>query len=105
MILAESLVIKYDVLLHIVAIISALGVIGGLFFKIHKLLNRFEDIEKHNQEVDAKLKDFEAEQCMQTYVLEAVLDGLHQLGCNGKTTEASEKLSKFINQKAHNQAS
>ena len=105
MILAESLVIKYDMLLHIVAIISAIGVIGGLFFKIHKLLNRFEEIEKHNKDVDEKLKGFEAEQCMQTYVLEAVLDGLHQLGCNGKTTEASEKLSKFINQKAHNQAS
>lgn len=75
----------------------------GAFWKLHKLLSKIDDVERRNKEVDKKLKDMESEQCMQTYVLEAVLDGLHQLGCNGKTTEASEKLSEFINKKAHNQ--
>lgn len=92
-----------EIVLSVAAVLGALGVIIGAFMKIHTLLTKFESVEKHNKEVDIKLKDMEAEQCMQTYVLEAVLDGLHQLGCNGKTTEASEKLSKFINKKAHNQ--
>lgn len=103
--IATALTIDFTSLARVVAIISAIGVIGGVFMKLHKMLNRFEHIEKHETEIDKKLADFESEQCMQTYVLQAVLDGLHQLGCNGKTTEASEKLSKFINQKAHNQVS
>ncbi len=94
-----------ETLITFAGLVTAVGVIMGAFWKIHQILTKFEKVQEHNDEVDKKLKDMEAEQCMQTYVLEAVLDGLHQLGCNGKTTEASEKLSKFINKKAHNQSS
>lgn len=93
-----------ETLITFAGLVTAVGVIMGAFWKIHQILTKFEKVQEHNDEVDKKLKDMEAEQCMQTYVLEAVLDGLHQLGCNGKTTEASEKLSKFINKKAHNQS-
>lgn len=93
-----------ETLITFAGLITAVGVIMGSFWKIHQILTKFEKVQEHNDEVDKKLKDMEAEQCMQTYVLEAVLDGLHQLGCNGKTTEASEELSKFINKKAHNQS-
>lgn len=92
-----------EIILNIAGVISAIAVILGTLWKIHQLLTRIEKVQERNDAVDKKLKAMEAEQCMQTYVLEAVLDGLHQLGCNGKTTEASDKLSKFINKKAHNQ--
>lgn len=52
-------------------------------------------------ETNAKIQQVQAEQCMQTFVLEAVLDGLHQLNCNGKVTEASEKLHEHMNKQAH----
>lgn len=91
-----------ETIVTVAGIITAIGVIMGAFWKIHQILSKFEKLQDHNDVVDKKLKDMEAEQCMQTYVLEAVLDGLHQLGCNGKTTEASNKLSKFINKRAHN---
>ena len=102
MLIAEATV-SADLIIKVAAIVTAVGVILGAFWKIHQILSKFEKLQTHNDDVDKKLKEMEAEQCMQTYVLEAVLDGLHQLGCNGKTTEASNKLSKFINQKAHNQ--
>lgn len=99
----EPIVINFNTILAIAAVVTALGVIGGALLKAHKALTKFEGTEKRVENIENKIKSFEEEQCMQTYVLEAILDGLHQLGCNGKTTEASEKLSKFINKKAHNQ--
>lgn len=60
-------------------------------------------IQENQSDTTAKIQQIQAEQCMQTYVLEAVLDGLHQLNCNGKVTEASEALHKHINKQAHGQ--
>lgn len=93
--------IDIDKIITIAGLLTAIGVIGGVALKLHKILNRFEKTEERVSTVENTLKQVEEEQCMQTYVLEAVLDGLHQLGCNGKTTEASEKLNKFINKRAH----
>lgn len=58
-------------------------------------------IAELSADTNAKIQQIQAEQCMQTYVLEAVLDGLHQLNCNGKVTVASEKLRKHVNKQAH----
>lgn len=54
-------------------------------------------------DTDAKLQEIKAEQCMLTYCMMATLDGLHQLGCNGKVTEARSELDKFMNKQAHDQ--
>lgn len=92
-----------DLIISIAAVITAIGVVLGAMKKLHDAVNHFEDSEKRIKKVEDAVSAIEEEQCMQTYVLEAILDGLHQLGCNGKTSEASEKLNKFINKKAHNQ--
>lgn len=55
---------------------------------------------KQNKQ-DEDIKEIKSELCMHAYVLLAVLDGLKQLNCNGKVTEAQEKLSKHINKQAH----
>lgn len=52
-------------------------------------------------ETEAKLQEIKAEQCMLTYCMMATLDGLHQLGCNGKVTEARSTLDKYLNKSAH----
>ena len=38
-----------------------------------------------------------------SYALQACLDGLEQLGANHNVPEAKDKLSKYINQQAHDQ--
>lgn len=60
-----------------------------------------ESLQQMQEEKDAKLQEIRAEQCMLTYCMSAVLDGLHQLKCNGPVTEAQNKLEKYINEQAH----
>jgi len=67
-----------------------------------KEIKGVKDTIKENQvDTEAKLQDIKAEQCMLTYCMMATLDGLHQLGCNGKVTEARSALDKFMNKQAH----
>lgn len=60
-----------------------------------------EALRDMQSETDAKLQEIRAEQEMITYCMRAVLDGLHQLNCNGPVTEASEKLDIYLNSQAH----
>lgn len=52
-------------------------------------------------QTESKLQELRSEQEMIIYCMRAVLDGLHQLNCNGPVTEASEKLDEYLNAKAH----
>lgn len=60
-----------------------------------------QSIIQSQSEMDAKLQEIRAEQEMITMCMRAVLDGLHQLNCNGPVTEASEKLDEYLNAQAH----
>lgn len=60
-----------------------------------------EALELMQSETDAKLQEIRAEQEMITMCMRAVLDGLHQLNCNGPVTDASKKLDEYLNAKAH----
>lgn len=98
-----EIVLNSNTLIGIAGVLTALGVIIGVVRKFNQQIEKWNDYDKSIADVKDEIASLKEEQCMQTYVLEAVLDGLHQLGTNGKTTEASEKLSKFINKKAHDQ--
>ena len=52
------------------------------------------DFEARNQEVKAELY-------LQTDCIQAVLDGLHQLNCNGPVTEAKARLEQHILERAY----
>lgn len=84
------------------SIVTSIGVIFTALFAAYrwylKQNKQDEEIEKLKDEDIKKIKE---EQCMHTYVLLAILDGLKQQGCNGAVTEAREKLSKHINKLAH----
>lgn len=58
-------------------------------------------LEQMRIDTEAKLQEIRAEQCMMTYCMSAVLDGLHQLKCNGPVTEARNELDKYLNKQAH----
>ena len=70
---------------------------------IMKYYNKVYDLVKHQKSQDDDIKAIKREQTMTIYALQACLDGLEQLGANHKVPEAKEKLSKYINQQAHDQ--
>lgn len=58
-------------------------------------------IEENHSDTESKLQQVRAELLILTDCMEAVLDGLHQQGCNGKVSEASEHLSQYMRNRAH----
>jgi len=60
--------------------------------------NRLDVLEK---KVNDNYEDTKAELYILTKCMRAVLDGLHQQGCNGEVTVASQKLDDYLVQKAH----
>lgn len=92
-------------LVALVAGIGAILVLIGYITSVHDKRQKYDSYENQINELKldttAKLQEIQAEQCMLTYCMMATLDGLHQLKCNGKVTEAREKLDKYLNQQAH----
>lgn len=84
---------QIDVLL-IAEAISALSIIGGLVFGVFKFV-------ENNKKQNAEIKKIKNEQTLTMYALRACLDGLKQQGCNGRVTEAINKIDKYLNQSAH----
>ena len=78
------------------SLIGALAVLCGFVYKFVKWF-----VEQKEQ--SKKIQEIQQEETVICYVLLAVLDGLKQLGVNGEVTKAHDYLSKYINQKAHNQ--
>lgn len=102
--------ITINELLKIVAVVVAIWggykVIKEIVASInarHDQQQKWDSYDSRIDDVDNKLQEINSEQCMLTYCMMATLDGLHQLGANGKVTEAREKLDKFINKQAHGQ--
>lgn len=66
---------------------------------------RLDELEKkindNHADTEAKLQQIYAEQYMLTDCMSAVLDGLHQLNCNGKVTTAIEELGEHIKKRAY----
>lgn len=76
------------------SLITALGVILGFVFKVHKWYLKQEKQDK-------EIKQIKEEDTLICYALSACLDGLMQLGANHTVPDAKEKLDKYLNQQAH----
>ena len=86
--------ISADMIIKIAAVLTALGVIGGVAAWCIKFVQR-----QKNQ--DREIAAMREEQCLICYGLSACLDGLCQLGANHDVTTAKEKMQKHLNQAAH----
>ena len=53
-------------------------------------------IDSNKTDTEAKMQELRSNMIILTETMRAVLDGLHQLNCNGKVTEASEKLDAYL---------
>lgn len=96
--------ITMNELLHILVVIGSLWAGYKVVKEIVEVINIKHDQKQKWDEYDKQIKEVKAEQCLLTYCMMATLDGLHQLGANGKVTEARDMLDKHLNKQAHGQA-
>lgn len=85
---------------------AAIGIVTFIItmYKIYdKLLDRLAELEKRVTALEKENNSIKKENTLVIYALGACLDGLHQKGCNGKVTEAMERISRHINKAAHDQ--
>lgn len=80
-----------------------LGLIIGAYKLYDRLIDKLADLEKRVADLEHENNSIKRENTLVIYALGACLDGLHQKGCNGKVTEAMERISKYINKAAHDQ--
>ena len=73
--------------------------------QLAKIRNTQDEIQQKQDDIrsefDAKVQDIKAEQLIIVECLRAVLDGLHQQGCNGKVSEALETLDNYLIKRAY----
>lgn len=67
-------------------------------FKLEELEDK---INENHCDTEAKFQQMKTELQIQTECIRAILDGLHQLNCNGPVTEAKEKLDTYLVDQAH----
>lgn len=76
------------------ATITALGVVFGAIFAVHKWF-----LKQEKQDKD--IKSIKEEQTVLTQGILACLKGLHEQGCNGPVTAAIEQIETHLNKQAH----
>lgn len=88
---------------------------GALIAGVVKLVSKYKKIEGYGKQIEslektvedlrtstlAQFQTFAAEQTIQTHVLNAVLDGLQQLGCNHSVPKAKADLENYLTEQAH----
>ena len=84
------------------SVVTAAGVLIGLFCKIHKwYLKQEKQDEEIKQIKDEEIKQIKEENTLICYALSACLDGLMQLGANHTVPVAKDKRDKYLNKQAH----
>lgn len=81
-------------MLKIAAVLTALGVIGGVLIWCFRFVAR-------QKRQDREIASMCEEQTIMCFALLACLKGLREQGCNGPVTEALGKLEKHLNRQAH----
>ena len=94
-------IIKFAEIIGAASVI--LGVIIGGYQLYDKLIDKFSELQRRVTALEQENHSIQKENALVIYALGACLDGLHQQGCNGKVTEAMDKISKYINNAAHGQ--
>ncbi len=90
-------------IIRIAQIVGAVTVILSAVLGGYKLYDKLVELERRVTSLEKENHGIKKENALVIYALGACLDGLHQQGCNGKVTEAMEKIGKYINQAAHDQ--
>lgn len=89
------MVITTGTIIYAASLLGAVLLLVGTLFKVHSWY-------LHQQEQDEKIEANTKELAILCESSLAILDGLEQLGCNSRVTEAKHNIEKHINEKAHN---
>ncbi|MCI6677499.1 MAG: hypothetical protein MSG78_11530 [Clostridiales bacterium] len=89
-----------SILVAMAAVVSVVAFFGACR-KIEKSINEKHDNQQKWDGYEQSIKQIKEEQYIITECMVGVLDGLHQLNCNGKVTESREKLDNYLNKRAH----
>lgn len=98
-----EVVINANTIIGIAGLVSAIGVLIGLIRNYFKQIDKWNGYDETITNIGSDIQTLRDEQYVQTKVLQATLDGLKQLGCNGKVTDAKNELDEYINRLSHNQ--
>ncbi len=99
--------IDAETIITVETVLGAILFIGGIVLMIYKWTQRpnknAEEIKSLKKQHEGDITSIQSELCMLSYAMLAALDGLKQLNCNGEVTKAHDKLSKHLNEQAHDQ--
>lgn len=112
MILSGEIILNVNAIIGLAGFVTALTVLVGVIRNWFKQTDKWDGYDKQITDMNASISDLKVEvndsiqilrdeQYMQTRVLFAVLDGLHQLHCNGEVTKASNELNDYLNRTTH----
>lgn len=93
--------ITFNSILAVLGVIAAIVAGATAIWAIVKFININHDRCQKWDSYDIRLQQIRTEQYILTDCMSAVLDGLHQLHCNGKVTEARSNLDEYLNKRAH----
>lgn len=100
-----GILINGDVIIKAAAVVTAISVFVGLVVKVAKFFSsrtvRIELLEKKTKEIEDGMKLDRQENGLLMEGILACLDGLEQQGCNHTVPATKEKISKYINERAH----
>lgn len=93
--------ITFNLILEVLGILVAL--VGGYAAgkAIIKAINDKHDKEVKYENYGKEIKEIKTEQYVLVNSMYAVLDGLHQLKCNGEVTKARNELGQYLNKTSH----
>lgn len=89
-----EITVTTDTLIKLAALLTALGVIGGVVLWCFRFVER-------NKKQDAAILEIKQEQTLICFGVLACLKGLKEQGCDGPVTLALDKLEKHLNETAH----
>lgn len=95
-------VLNTNAVIGLSGLLTALTVLIGFIRNWFKQTDKWDGYDKQISDINASIQNLQKEQYIQIKTLQATLDGLKQLGCNGKVTEAKHELDDYINRAKHN---
>lgn len=96
-----SFTVDVNTIISCASLITALGIIFGCVKAYFKQTDKWNGYDEQIKNIEEQIQGLRDEQLMQTHVLWATLEGLHQLGCNGEVTQARNELNEYLNVQTH----
>lgn len=101
MILSGEITFNVNAIISLSGLVTALGVLFTFLHNTTKQIDKWNGYDKTIKKINKSMAKLRNEQYVQITTLYAVLDGLKQLNCNGKVTEAKNELDKYITNLAY----